>query len=65
MQAETTIVKLFGGSEIDPVADPYTIYKRLRSERPAACSRASTTSSRPSATTICSRIDRTPRESAW
>jgi len=35
MQAETTIVKLFGGSEIDPVADPYTIYKRLRSERPA------------------------------
>jgi cytochrome P450 len=35
MQAETTILKLFGGSEVDPVADPYSTYERLRKERPA------------------------------
>ena len=31
----TTTNKLFGGSMMSPVVDPYTVYKRLRDEQPA------------------------------
>jgi cytochrome P450 len=31
----TTTNKLFGGSMMSPVVDPYTVYKRLRDEHPA------------------------------
>src|SRR5215813_14073282 len=31
----TTTNKLFGGSMMSPIVDPYTVYKRLRDEQPA------------------------------